>query len=119
MKVTGRPQNVTPVKLTTMVLTAALSVKPAQLGTVAIQERRCVWDTSPERTVLFVRAAGLGVGVIFTVILTVRCGLVMTRETRSAQGKGKVCHYGSDARWEGKKKYDHSQNSGKHRYSDF
>jgi len=49
--------------------------------------RRNVWDTLQDSTVLFVRQGGMGVDVIFIVISTVHCGLVMTMETRSALEK--------------------------------
>ena len=74
----------TPARHNITVLTVPLSVKPAQLGTAAALERRNVWCTLKDRTVMFVRQGGMGVDVICIVIFTIHCGLVMTMETRSA-----------------------------------
>ena len=87
MKLTGQVQNVILVQLTILALTVTHSVKPAQLGTVVILGRRSVWDTLQDRTVLFVSQGGTGVDVIFIVISTVHCGLVITMEPRYALEK--------------------------------
>ena len=91
MKLTGQVQNVILVQLTILALTVTHSVKPAQLGTVVILGRRSVWDTLQDRTVLFVSQGGMGVDVIFIVILTVHCGLVMNMEVTSATERELVC----------------------------